>query len=378
MSTHEPAPEYRPPVAPPGLGYVPEGYASPTPEPRLRRVRWLWPVLGVAAIVAVAAGTTAVILARRWDGRPANGDAAITVRLAGPDGGPASAPALEQTKRILLSRLRQLEVTRPTVTAIGAETLLVTAAQADAEQVRAVLVPGNLTFRKVLSVTYDRPGGACKADPQERTDRTAALASARAKLGAAYDAAAAIKDPSATAAANLTGFDALTCAEVAALPHSMQYAVPAVTCAMLDGRPAGTLDDAGAQAAACDADGMKYLLDVAKVAGTDLAGAEARIDPQQGTWGVNLRFTAAGQPKFTALTTEAMDSASGSGQGAQVAVLMDSEVITAPTINGVINGDAVISGATLSVRREATALAATLSHGVLPLRLVIAAIETVR
>jgi preprotein translocase subunit SecD len=136
-------------------------------------------------------------------------------------------------------------------------------------------------------------------------------------------------------------------------------------------------DDAGVQATACDAGGTKYLLDVAKVVGTDLAAAEAGVDSKQGTWQVNLRLTTAGQPRWTALTKEAMDSGSGSGQEVQVAVLMDNEVVTAPTINGIITGDAAITGATLSKREEATALAATLSHGVLPLRLVIAAIETV-
>ncbi|WP_432841180.1 SecDF P1 head subdomain-containing protein [Dactylosporangium sp. CA-092794] len=376
MSTHEPAPEYLPPVAPPGLGYVPEGYRPPEPERPARRLPWLWLTLGVVAIVAIAAGTTAIILGRRWDGRPSPGDVSITVRLTGADGDRPSAAALEQTKQIILSRMRQLDLTRPTVTAISADTLLVTAAHADAERARAVLVPGSLTFRKVLSVTTDHPGAACKADPQGRTDRAAALASAKSKLGATFDAAAAIKDPA--EGQNLTGFDALTCAEIAALPPSMQYAVPAVTCAMLDGRPAGTLDDAAAQAAACDESGAKYLLDVAKVIGTDLAAAEAVIQKESGSWVVTLRFTAAGQPKWTALTKEAMDSGESSGQATQVAVLMDNEIVTAPTINDVISGDAQISGAGLATREGATALAATLSHGVLPLRLVITGIDTVR
>jgi len=231
-----------------------------------------------------------------------------------------------------------------------------------------VLVPGNLTFRKVLSVTPALGGATCEADPREHTDREEALASAKAKLGTSLAAAATIKDPADPDAATLTGFDTLTCAEVAALPQSMLYAVPAVTCAMLDGRPAGTLDDAGATATACDDGGMKYLLDAAKLAGTDLAAATARIDPEQGKWVVDLRFTATGQPRWTALTKEAM----ASGEGAQVAVLMDNEVVTAPLIQG------VITGATLASREESTALAATLSHGVLPLRLVISAIETVR
>ncbi|MFK3979748.1 SecDF P1 head subdomain-containing protein [Micromonospora sp. NPDC050397] len=78
------------------------------------------------------------------------------------------------------------------------------------------------------------------------------------------------------------------------------------------------------------------------------------------------------------MSKEATESAAGTGQETQVAILMDNTVITAPTINGVMTGDAQISGGTLSTRDGTTALAATLNHGVLPLRLVIASIETVR
>jgi len=59
-------------------------------------------------------------------------------------------------------------------------------------------------------------------------------------------------------------------------------------------------------------------------------------------------------------------------------VLLDNEVLTAPQIQAVIPGDAVISGGELSDRQHATALAATLGHGALPVRLVIMSMETVR
>ncbi|WP_203934681.1 SecDF P1 head subdomain-containing protein [Virgisporangium ochraceum] len=351
---------------------MPEGYLPP-PAPRPARRRWwLWLTLGVVLIAVVAAGATALFLTRGWDGRPVEGDVAITVRLSGPDGGQPAAAALDQTLKILTSRMKELDLARPTVTAIGAETLLVTAARGDTERVKALLVPGNLTFRRVLGSTSGQPGDGCGPDPQERTDRAAALASARAKLGPVYDAAAAVRDPSTPAATALTGFDALTCAEIAALPHTMQYAVPAVTCTMLNQRPPGALDDS-AGATACDRAGeAKYLLDTAKVVGADLADAETKID--QGAWTVNLRFTGSGQPKWTALTTEIVDA--GQGTEGQVAVALDNIVIVAPAITAVIPGDAVISG-NLG-RAEAEELTALIGNGVLPLRLVIASVETVR
>jgi preprotein translocase subunit SecD len=327
---------------------------------------------GVVLIVAVAAGATAVILARRWDGRPVEGDVAVTVRLLGPDGGPPTAAALDRTLQILTSRMEQLKLTRPTVTAIGAETLLVTAARGDTDRVRALLVPGNLTFRRVLASTFGEPGDGCRPDPQERTDRAAALASARAKLGPVFDAAAAVQDPSTIGQTALAGFDTLTCTEIAALPHTMQYAVPAITCTMLNQRPPGTLDDS-ARATACNRDGdAKYLLEPAKVVGTDLAGAETELD--QGAWIVNLRFTQSGQPKWTALTTEIVNA--NQGTEAQVAVVMDNTVIVAPVITAVITGDSVISGD--FNRDRADELTALIGNGVLPVRLVITSVESVR
>jgi preprotein translocase subunit SecD len=376
MSVQEP-PEHRPPVAPPGLGYAPGGYPPPAPASRGRRLLWLWLTLGVVAVVLVAAGTILVVLARRWDGRPVKGDVAITLRLSGPDGAAPPAAALEQTKKILLSRMGQIKAARATVTAIGGDTLLVTAARADAERVRAVLVPGNLTFRKVLGSVATQGDTGCEGGQPARVDRAAALASAKAKLGAVYDAAAAIQDPGEPDAEALTGFDALTCAEIAALPARMQYAVPAITCAMLNGRPAGALDDTGTGGAACDRERTtKYLLDVAKVTGTDLAAVDAQLD--QGRWVVNLRFTAAGQPKWTELTREVMNDGQRNGENGAVGVLLDNEVLTAPQIQSVITGEASISGGDLDNRQRTEALAATLSHGALPLRLVITSMDTVR
>jgi preprotein translocase subunit SecD len=378
MSTEDPAPGY-PPVAPSELGYVPEGYLPP-PRRRLPR-RWLWLTLGVVAIVVLAAGTTAaVLLLGRWDGRPATGDTAITVQASGPDGGRPSATALDQTKKIQLSRLTTAKLTRPTVTAIGTDTLLITVARDDAEQAKALLVPGNLTFRTVLANVPDQPGSGnpgCRPDQGDRPTRAAALSSARARLGSAYDLAGQIQDPLKADAQALTAFTTLTCAEVTALPARMQYMVPTLTCAMLNGRAPGALDSTDETVAACDQRSTtKYQLDMAKVVGADLAKVETTFDQQNSYWAVNLHFTSAGQTKWTALTKEAVDAKLKSGNGQQVAITVDNQVVSAPEIEQVIPGDAEISGANMD-KQAVTLLAANLGHGVLPLRLVIASIDAV-
>jgi preprotein translocase subunit SecD len=180
---------------------------------------------------------------------------------------------VDRTRKILLDRLRQLDVGRPTVTTTGAGTLRVTAAHADAERAKSVLVPGSLTFRHVLNQTPDRPAGDCKADGTNPAEPDGALA---------RPARSSATPPSRP------------------LPH----------------------------------------------------------------------FTAAGQRKWTALSQDALNE--------QVAVLLDNAVIPAPTIQAVITGDASISGGDLSTRAGATALAATLGHGVLPLRVTATATDTVR
>ncbi|WP_433219133.1 SecDF P1 head subdomain-containing protein [Dactylosporangium sp. CS-047395] len=331
---------------------------------------WFWFVIGFVVLMLIAGAiTAAVFLTARFGGGARSGDVAYTLRVAGEDGRAPDDWTMEETRRILQDRLRTLDVDRPHVDKTAADTLRVTAAHDDAGRVKAVLEPGHLTFRKVLDQT---PIGAatadCQAGVQVPGDAGGPLASAKAKLGdATYAAAAALTEPDDPAGARLTGFDKLTCAEVAALPAGMQYNVPGVSCTMLGHRPAGVLAD-GEAVTACD-DRVKYRLDVAKVTGAELAGAEAGTRADIGSYVVKISFTPAGQGKWTDLTREALER--------QVAILVDDEVVSAPMIQGVIPGDAEISGGALAERDGATSLAATLSSGALPAQVTITATGTV-
>ncbi|GAB7037481.1 MULTISPECIES: protein translocase subunit SecD [Catenuloplanes] len=234
------------------------------------------------------------------------------------------------------------------------------------------------------------PSGAASATPTPAasgsaapapvsTDVAAIRAEVQKKVGeAAWAAASGLQgvadlttDP--TLATTLAPFGTLDPeTEVRALEPAMQFNVPQISCAMLDARPAGSIVDPNSQAVACEA-GAKYLLDVAKVLGTDVEGASGVLDQQTGDWVVSLDFTGEGQEKWTALTREAYNNeggtcdqtALGDGSRCRVAVVLDNEVISSPEIQAVLTGDSQITGSFNSA--SANELASKLRYGALPL-----------
>ena len=80
------------------------------------------------------------------------------------------------------------------------------------------------------------------------------------------------------------------------------------------------------------------------------------------------------QPKWTELTREVVDA--NPGAEGQVAIAMDNTVITAPVVREVLTGESAISGA--FTRDEVEELSALIANGVLPVRLVITSVESVR
>jgi preprotein translocase subunit SecD len=379
------------------------------------------------------------------------GGAAITLSALTPDGRPPSASSLDQARSIIANRVNASGVTEPEVVTEGNRNLVVSVAGGtNADELKKLVAPAKLTFRKVLQTTQNQPGlggpePACgvktpvvatspsasksasaspstsasakpstspsvkpsasapasasasasgspspskSLNPSEQTAaqlKAQALASAKAKLGPAYDEASQIQDPTQVNAADLAVFRTLTCAEVAAIPAQMQFMVPTVTCSMLNGRDPGALEDDTDAVVACDQSGTtKYALDVAKVQGTDVATASSDYDPQNypsDPWIVKLHFTGKGQDKWTALTQEAMQNAQqnqgGQSQGgAQVAIVLDNEVVSAPQIQQVIPGDAVINGGDID-ENSSKLLATQLKYGALPLNFALQDFETV-
>ncbi|MFF0657575.1 protein translocase subunit SecD [Micromonospora tulbaghiae] len=223
------------------------------------------------------------------------------------------------------------------------------------------------------SAAAPSPSASAEPVPQSIEQQRKAV---EQKVGAAAWAAASglqapadlTTDPS--LADKLKPFGTLTPQEVAVLPVEMQFNVPTITCAQLDKRPAASIKDEKQKAVACES-GAKYLLDVAKVLGTDVKNASAQLD-QTSSWVVSLNFTGSGQEKWTALTREAFNNegqacdqtALGQDGKCRVAVVLDNEIVSSPEIQGVLTGDSQITGS--FDNKAANALASQLRYGALP------------
>lgn len=223
------------------------------------------------------------------------------------------------------------------------------------------------------SAAAPSPSASAEPVPQSIEQQRKAV---EQKVGAAAWAAASglqapadlTTDPS--LADKLKPFGTLTPQEIAVLPVEMQFNVPTITCAQLDKRPAASIKDEKQKAVACES-GAKYLLDVAKVLGTDVKDASAQLD-QTSSWVVSLNFTGGGQEKWTALTREAFNNegqacdqtALGQDGKCRVAVVLDNEIVSSPEIQGVLTGDSQITGS--FDNKAANALASQLRYGALP------------
>ena len=174
----------------------------------------------------------------------------------------------------------------------------------------------------------ETPSGSPSATPSESSDTT---------VISAKDALAFITAPPQEA---IDAYAAYTC-PTTELPED-NPSTWLVTC--------GTGDDAT----------TKYLLSPAAIEGTDLKEASAGVPQGQFAWQVNLTLGGEGKKVFAALS----DAMAGSEQ--QFAVVLDGQVISAPTFEGRIpDGSAQISGN--FTKTSAESLATSLKFGALPI-----------
>jgi preprotein translocase subunit SecD len=112
----------------------------------------------------------------------------------------------------------------------------------------------------------------------------------------------------------------------------------------------------------------KFVLDQAKVLGSQIKSASAT--PQQSTtfWQTNINFNGAGGKAFGDLTTQMYDRYGKTASPLDdLAVVLDGQVISFPAINqgAIVGGSAEIFGS--FTQQQATNLANVLSYGSLPL-----------
>ncbi|PVC90436.1 protein translocase subunit SecD [Streptomyces sp. CS131] len=106
----------------------------------------------------------------------------------------------------------------------------------------------------------------------------------------------------------------------------------------------------------------KYILGPAEVSGSDVDDAKGAIDQQTGEWIVSMEFTSAGAKKFQTITGRLSQQQPPMNQ---FAIVLDGEVVSAPSVRQALSKNAQISGS--FDQQSAEDLGNILSYGALPL-----------
>jgi len=256
---------------------------------------------------------------------------------------------------------------------------------------QSALEPGPLLFRKVLNTGKDESKAAVPTAPAGTAPADVTLDAVKAAVGSqAWAAATILVDTRHDAsqigaiASALAPFGRLTAAQVAVLPAAIQFYVPQIGCAALNARGRGATDNPQATVAVCDKDSTKYLLDVAKVSGSDVSSASASSGASS-SWNVKIAFSSTGTQRWGALTTEAFNNAGGrciltqpaveAGHApvCEVALVQDNNVLTAPAIQAVLSSEAQLAGS--FNQEQAMTLAAQLALAGLPVRITVLSVS---
>ncbi|EIE98637.1 protein translocase subunit SecD [Saccharomonospora glauca] len=138
-----------------------------------------------------------------------------------------------------------------------------------------------------------------------------------------------------------------------------QQALARLTCDPNELDPLAGNDDPKLPLVTCNQDGTeKYVLSPVFLEGTAISDASSVYNTQEGGWVVNLSFTAEGSDTWADFTAQNV--------GQRAAFVLDTQVVSAPTINQAIaGGDTQITGQ--FTQSEAKNLADVLKYGSLPL-----------
>ncbi|WP_327174711.1 protein translocase subunit SecD [Streptomyces sp. NBC_01335] len=116
----------------------------------------------------------------------------------------------------------------------------------------------------------------------------------------------------------------------------------------------------------------KYVLGPAAVSGSDVDNAQGTFDQTAGQWIVSMEFTSGGAKKFNKITSTLSQQTSPMNQ---FAIVLDGEVVSAPSVASALSANAQISGS--FTQQEAEDLGNILSYGALPLTFKEASVTTV-
>ena len=319
------------------------------------------------------------------------GGTQVTLQAQTTDNKPPSSAALDQARQFIERRVNGLGVAEAEVVTQSPDRIVISVPGANGDAAKSVGQTAQLRLRPVIysaAAAATPPSGA--ATPTASTSGSAApSASASAQPSgsatpqgfapAPAPSGGAVTNtvpppasaPAATAPAATAPADAGPPTTPPAGVDPKQYAqaladFEKLTCAPNSGASA-SLDKPTDVIASCDQNGgSKYLLAPAIIEGTEIAGASAvaptSTSPQ---WTVSLDFKSGGQATWARYTSQHNVTVTPNDPANNVAFVLDGKTISAPAIQGTINGQTQITGS--FTQSDAEDLANVLKYGALPL-----------
>ncbi len=315
------------------------------------------------------------------------GGTTVTLQARTTDGNPPSREALDQARQIIQRRVDGVGVAEAEVVTQGSDRIVISVPGQDGDQAKELGQTAQLRFRPVVASGPAAPtpaatpsgsatpsGGASpSATPRPSTSVSPAPSGSASPQGWAPApstpaAPAAPTAPAPTAAAPDTSIPATP--PNGGDPAQYQKAVAeyeALTCSAAGESGAASLDKPSDYIASCDQDGTsKYLLGPAIIEGTQIGGASVVApDTTNTAWRVSLDFKGQGQTIWAQYTAKNNVTVTPGAPGNRVAFVLDGRTISAPEIQGTINGQTEVTGQ--FTQQSATDLANVLKYGALPL-----------
>ncbi|MGP4029016.1 protein translocase subunit SecD [Actinomadura sp. 3N407] len=358
------------------------------------------------------------------------GGTTVTLTAETADGGDPPAEQMDQAVKIMTQRVNGLGVSDAEVTEQGSGNIVVNVPGAGQSRVVGLIgTTAKLQFRQVFALADGRPSTGAAASPSagpggrdkgngNGDGAKPSPSSSAAPSGSATPSASSTPRGRALSGAltaptpNPSG-PAPSAAPSGPPPASLPAGLPsgqpvpgqnyagvtdkavikqfeALDCYAGDRRAEGSGDPGRKFVAACDQDEengqvAKYILGPVRVLGESVDDAAAMPpNAQQGqpSWSVSLEFDGTGARQFGEVTTEASAAyqQSPTSPRAQVAIVLDGQVVSAPSINkgAITGGTASIDGPPGSFDQQyATDLANVLKYGALPLEFTQSSIDEV-
>ncbi len=378
-------------------------------------------LLALFAVLVVLAGLAV------WQGRTTPklgldlaGGTTVTLTAKTPNGKNPPAAQMDQAVKIMTQRVNGLGVSDAEVAKQGSNNIVVNVpGEGQSRVVSLIGTTAKLQFRQVFASADGRPataanpspspshtakggeGGDKSPSPSSSPSGSASPSTSATPRGRALSGALTAPTPKPSDGASPSAAPSSPLVPPSGQPapagdypgvtdKAVVKQFEALDCYTGDRHASGANDPKRAFVAACDQDEengqvTKYILGPVRVLGENVDSANAMPpNGQQGqaSWSVSLKFDGKGAKEFGAVTTDASRAyqANPSAPQAQVAIVLDGQVVSAPAIREgpITGGTASIDGPPESFDQQyATDLANVLKYGALPLEFTQSSIDEV-